>query len=78
MAKSARMSFKGYRIQEALVRNKDVAKNVLMIVIGYSTYLGATGFQWKAFFIALGAAAATLAGKLVTDAFDFWMSEVEV
>ena len=78
MVKSARLSFKGYKIQEALYRNKDTCKLVLGAITGYSTYLGATGFQWSAFGIAIGTAFATLAGKLLFDAMDFYFTEVEL
>lgn len=76
--KSARLSFKGYDLRVALYRNKDIVKLLAGAVSGYSAYIGATGFQWKAFLIGIAAGAATLAGKLVMDAIDFYFTEVEV
>ena len=76
--KSARLSFKGYRFSEALYRNKDSLKGVLTVLVGYSTYLTATTFDYKAFLLALGVSAGAFVGKLIFDAFDFYFSEVEL
>jgi hypothetical protein len=78
MAKSARLSFKGYKIQEALYRNKDAIKYIATIIAGYSAYTTATGFDIKMFGIAIGAGIATLGGKLLLDAIDFYFTDVDL
>ena len=72
---SPRLSFKGYRFTEALYRNKDTVKLVLVAVTGYS-YL--VGFDWMPFTQSVAAGFIALAGKLVMDAFDYYFSKVEV
>lgn len=75
MATSPRLSFKGYSFLEALNRNKDLLKGVIVLITGYSYF---TGFNLKTFLLSLGAAVAVLIGKLILDAFDFFFSEVQV
>ena len=75
MVKSPRLSFKGYRIQEALYRNKEAIKSVLAIILGANFF---AGFDLQVFLLSLGAATVALAGKLIQDAFDYYMTEVEL
>lgn len=76
MAKSPRLSFKGYKFKEALYRNKDSVKNIVAIIGTYGTYLIAAGFDWVAFLIAIGAGFVALAYKLLQDAVDFYFGVV--
>jgi hypothetical protein len=78
MTNSPRLSFKGYRFSEALFRNKDSIKGIVAVLGAYSTYLGATGFDTKAFAAALAVAGSALGVKLLADAVDFYFSEVKV
>ena len=75
MTKSPRLSFKGYKFTEALYRNKDIVKALIMLITGYS-YL--TSFDLTQFLLALSASAITLVGKLILDAFDFFFTEVDL
>lgn len=72
---SPRLSFKGYRFAEALYRNKDLVKGLIVIIVGYS-YM--TGFDFPTFAAAVGAGVIALAGKLVLDAWDYFTSVVQV
>ena len=75
MGVSKRLSLKWYSIKEALYRNKDYVKAIIMLLAGYSYF---TGFDLKTFGIAVGTAAVALVGKLLMDAFDFYFSEVKL
>lgn len=75
MTTSPRLSFKGYRITEALYRNKDLIKGLLVLITGYS-YL--SNFDLRQFLLAVAGSGIILIGKLVLDAFDFFFSEVEL
>jgi hypothetical protein len=78
MVNSPRLSFKGYSFGQALFRNKDTVKYIVTILTGFSTYLGVTGFDWKTFGLAIGLGVATLLGKLLSDAVDFYFSTVDL
>lgn len=78
MVKSPRLSFKGYKFREALYRNKDTVKSAFAVLGTYGTYLGVTGFEWKAFLLAVGMGLVFLAYKLAEDAVDFYFTEVEL
>ena len=71
-------SVKGYNFLTALLRNKDEIKIVVSVLGTYTTYLGLTGFDWKAFLIALGIAVAGLGVKLIQDFVDFLTTNVEL
>lgn len=75
MTLSPRLSFQGYRISEALYRNKDILKLLLGVITGYSYF---TGFEWMPFTIAVGGAIVLLVTKLAFDAFDYYFSEVDI
>jgi len=75
MVKSARLSFKGYRFGEALYRNKDSIKGIIAILAGINTLLG---FNWKTLGMNLGIAFIGLSVKLLSDAVDFYFTEVEL
>jgi hypothetical protein len=77
MAASPRLSFSGYKFSEALYRNKDAVKALVMVLGGYNTYITVTGgFDWKALAISLGVAVGALGVKLISDAVDFFFTEV--
>lgn len=78
MAKSPRLSFKGYRLGIALYNNKDTLKLVLGALTGYGAYLGATGFDFTQFILVVGTAVGTLLSKLAYDAFEYYFTEVEL
>jgi hypothetical protein len=75
MAKSPRLSFKGYRFSEALYRNKDAIKAIVAILGGISF---ATQMDWKIISISLATASTALVVKLLADAVDFYFTEVDV
>lgn len=75
MVKSARLSFKGYRFSEALFRNKDTVKAIIALLAGVNTIIG---FDWKTFGLTILMAFIGLGVKLLTDAVDFYFSEVEL
>lgn len=75
MVKSPRFSFKGYKFSEALYRNKDLLKGVVVLVTGVTSFVG---FNWRTFGMSVGAALLGLVGKLVLDAFDYFFTEVDL
>ena len=75
MAASPRLSFKGYKFSQALYRNKDALKLVLVAVTGYS-FVG--GFDLKKFLVTIGVGIAGVIGKLLLDAFDYFFTEVQI
>lgn len=75
MILSPRKSFKGYSFKEALVRNKQWVKGIVLTISGIDFY---TGFSWKKTLALLGAGIATLIIKMIIDAIDFWYSEIEI
>lgn len=75
MAKSPRLSFKGYSFGEALYRNKDAIKGIIAIIGGVNF---AVGFEWKTLGISMVGGFGALAVKLVADAVDFYFGEVEL
>lgn len=78
MVISPRYSFEGYKVTEAIYRNKDLLKNVVAILGAYTTYQGATGFNWKSFLIAVGGALLVFGFRIIQDALDFYFTEVEL
>lgn len=72
---SPRLSFKGYKLSEALYRNKDSVKGILAILGGINI---AIGLEWRTFWISLGAGVFALVVKLIADAVDYYFSEVEL
>lgn len=78
MVTSPRLSFKGYNLGTALYRNKDTVKLITAAITGYNAFIiSGAGFQWKAFLISIGVAFAGLLGKLLTDAVDYFFTEVQ-
>ena len=75
MAKSPRLSFKGYKLSEALYRNKDSIKAIVAILGGVNV---AVGFDWKTIGISFAGAVCALAVKLIADAVDYYFSEVDL
>jgi len=73
--KSPNLSWKGYKLSEALYRNKDSIKGIIAILAGINL---AIGFDWKTLLISLGGAIAALFIKLLADAVDFYFTEVEL
>ena len=78
METSPRLSFKGYKFSTALYRNKEHIKTLLALLTGFTTYLVGTEFEWKAFLVAAGVGFASLVGKFIYDALDYYFSEVEL
>jgi hypothetical protein len=75
MVLSPRLSFKGYSIREALFRNKEYIKAILVVISGFNFY---TGFDWKKALFSILAGIATLGVKMIIDAIDFYFTEIEV
>jgi hypothetical protein len=75
MATNPRLSFKGYSLATALYRNKDSIKGILAILGGINFVLG---FNWKTLLISLAGAFSALLVKLITDAVDYYFSEVTI
>jgi large-conductance mechanosensitive channel len=75
MALSPRLSFKGYNFGAALHRNKDLVKNLILVVTGYTYF---TGFDFTQFSYAVVGSMVVLAGKLIQDLVDFYFTEVEL
>lgn len=75
MTTSPRLSFTGYKFSEALYRNKDTIKGIIALLAGINTF---TGFDWKTFGLTLAVAGIGLTTKLITDAVDFYFSDVEL
>lgn len=77
--KSPRLSFKGYDIRTALFRNKDAVKLIGTAIVGYNAFIiSGVGFNWQSFLISVGVAFASLAGKLLMDAIDYFFTEVDL
>jgi hypothetical protein len=75
MVKSPRLSFKGYKLSEALYRNKDLVKALIVLITGYGYF---TGFELSQFLIALSTGVLALTGKLLLDAADYFFTEVDL
>lgn len=74
--KSESLSFRGWKFKVWLKRNKETVKNLIVAGVGISVF-----FLPQVEDVALSAALASLSSivaKLVTDSFDFWVSEVEL
>lgn len=75
MATSPRLNFKGYKLSEALYRNKDSIKAIVAILGGVNI---AIGFDIKTLGISLAGAVCALGVKLIADAVDYYFSEVDL
>jgi len=71
---SPRLSFKGYKLSEALYRNKDLVKGLVVAITGYSFIIG---FDLTQFLVTIGVGLAGLIGKLLLDAVDYYFTEVD-
>jgi hypothetical protein len=78
MAVSPRLSFKGYRIGQALYRNKDFIKSIIAILGTVNIAMGVSGIDWAVIAWSLGGAVLTLCIKLLSDAVDYYFSEVQL
>lgn len=74
MAKSPRLSFKGYKFSEALYRNKDSVKIITAIL----SAVNLATLDWTVLVSSLGLAVVSLGIKLVIDAIDYYFTEVEL
>jgi len=71
-------SMKGYNFWVAVARNKEALKLVVAALGSFTTFLTITGFDWKAFIIAVIIAIAGFAVKMAQDAIDFGSTNVEL
>lgn len=71
---SPRKSFKGYRFNEALYRNKDAIKYTLSAIAGVNLVT----FDLNIFLLTTAGALIALAAKLIQDAIDYYYTEVEI
>jgi hypothetical protein len=72
------MSFKGYKFSEALYRNIDNLKALLMVVGGLNfAIMFNGGYDWRTLLVSLAATGGALAVKLLVDAINYYFSEVE-
>jgi hypothetical protein len=72
---SPRLSFKGYKLSEALYRNKDSIKAVVAVLGGVNIVIG---LDWKTLLLTFTATLGTLIVKLIVDAIDFYFTEVNL
>jgi hypothetical protein len=75
MATSPRRTFKGYKFNVALARNKNEIKAIVAIIGGVNF---AVGFSWHDFFTSLAAGVLALVVKLIGDAVDYYCTDVTI
>ena len=73
--KSGAGTFKGYSLTKALLRNKDSVKAIVAIITGANFF---AGFDWRVFLLSLAGGVVALATKLLADAVEFYLGEIEL